>query len=93
LKDRILSNLFDTQYCRDVLVVHMIDHECRIKLNMSICLLAEQHLYKLYAQALTDSELTHDWSSWVEMMSINCQKCCSEAEISHPMAFRTGHQL
>jgi hypothetical protein len=55
-------------------------------------ILAEQQLYKLYAQALADSEVTHDWSSWVEMMTINCQKCCSEAEISHPIAFRTGRQ-
>ncbi|CAF3708853.1 unnamed protein product [Adineta steineri] len=53
---------------------------------------SEQQLYKLYAQALADSEVTHDWSSWVEMMTINCQKCCSEAEISHPIAFRTGRQ-
>jgi hypothetical protein len=55
-------------------------------------ILAEQQLYKLYAQALADSEVTQDWSSWVEMMTINCQKCCSEAEISHPIAFRTGRQ-
>jgi len=55
-------------------------------------ILAEQQLYKLYAQALADSEVTHDWSNWVEMMTINCQKCCSEAEISHPIAFRTGRQ-
>jgi len=55
-------------------------------------ILAEQQLYKLYAQTLADSEVTHDWSSWVEMMTINCQKCCSEAEISHPIAFRTGRQ-
>jgi hypothetical protein len=55
-------------------------------------ILAEQHLYKLYAQALADSEVTNDWSSWVEMMTVNCQKCCSEAEISHPIAFRTGRQ-
>jgi hypothetical protein len=54
--------------------------------------LAEQQLYKLYAQALADSEVTQDWSSWVEMTTINCQKCCSEAEISHPIAFRTGRQ-
>ncbi|CAF2152166.1 unnamed protein product [Rotaria magnacalcarata] len=53
---------------------------------------SEQQLYKLYAQALADSEVTQDWSSWVEMMAINCQKCCSEAEISHPIAFRTGRQ-
>ncbi|CAF1067642.1 unnamed protein product [Adineta ricciae] len=53
---------------------------------------SEQQLYKLYAQALADSEVTQDWSNWVEMMAINCQKCCSEAEISHPIAFRTGRQ-
>lgn len=63
------------------------------KLFLTFCLiLAEQQLYKLYAQALADSEVTQDWSNWVEMMTMNCQKCCSEAEISHPMAFRTGRQ-
>lgn len=57
-----------------------------------VLILAEQQLYKLYAQTLADSEVTQDWSSWVEMMTINCQKCCSEAEVSHPIAYRTGRQ-
>jgi len=57
-----------------------------------LIVVAEQQLYKLYAQALIDSEVTKDWNSWVEFMAINCQKCCSEVEISHPIAFRTGRQ-
>ena len=60
--------------------------------NVQRSILAEQQLYKLYAQALADSEVTQDWSSWVEMMMINCQKTCSEAEIAHSMAYRTGRQ-
>ena len=55
-------------------------------------LLAEQQLYKLYGQALADSEVTQDWNSWVEMMMINCQKCCAEAEISQQIAYRLGRQ-
>ncbi|UJR15865.1 hypothetical protein I4U23_002791 [Adineta vaga] len=70
----------------------MNDTTIRSSKNIPCVTKSEQQLYKLYAQALADSEVTQDWSSWVEMMTLNCQKCCSEAEISHPIAFRTGRQ-